>query len=329
MDMARQIEREPEWLPHSFDGETGRIMFVRFDRAAAGHHGFLVATPAQPSAWVELDAVMAMQPVPGPAGLIFHSGFCRSTLLLRALSVAGHTATLNEPEIFNSLARTAAPDPALVRQVLALLSRPAFSGAVTIIKPSNFPNRLIPDLLAARPDIPVIIITNHLHEYLGAIVRKGLAGRQWGRQAFLVAADYTGEAGPFRDLAAGLTDLQLGALGWLLTQNWLLRCATGSDRQRVRVLHSAYFDQNRASTIKAASAHFGLTLDDHNVRTIVDGPAFTLDAKTGRDFRTKSAADEASSRSAVTDDEIAEVSDWIAGIARASGLEVPLSQTLL
>lgn len=200
---------------------------------------------------------------------------------------------------------------------------------MTVIKASNFPNRLIPDFLAALPHSAAILVTNTLEEYLAAIVRKGLVGRQWGRQAFLVAADYAGDAGPYRDLAPGLTDLQMGGLGWLLMQNWFDRCVSGQDSGRLRVLHSAEFNHHRAMTVKAASAHFGMTLADDTIRAIVDGPAFTLDAKTGRDFRDKSAADEVASRSTVTEGEIREVCAWIADIAHASGLTVPVAQSLL
>lgn len=124
MDLPQHIERDPEWLPHRLDAGAGRLQFVRFERTATGSHGFLIPSPGQDSVWLDLAAIMAMQPEAGPAGLIFHTGFCRSTLLLRALEVAGVSATLNEPEILNSLARVAAPDPAVIRQILALLSRP-------------------------------------------------------------------------------------------------------------------------------------------------------------------------------------------------------------
>jgi len=56
---------------------------------------------------------------------------------------------------------------------------------------------------------------------------------------------------------------------------------------------------------------------------------FAGDAKTGEDFAAKSLRDAAATRSAVTQDEIGKVSEWITLIAQQAGLAVPLPPTLL
>jgi hypothetical protein len=72
----------------------------------------------------------------------------------------------------------------------------------------------------------------------------------------------------------------------------------------------------------------GVTVPDAVVAGIAGGPVFASDAKTGADFAAKSARDEAATRSAVTEDEIAKVAEWIGLIAQQAGVSVPLRGVL-
>lgn len=86
------------------------------------------------------------------------------------------------------------------------------------------------------------MLTNDLREYLEAIVRKGLRGRQWGRSVFLTGSTYAGDASAFEPVIPGMTDLQVSALGWLFMQNWFNTLLTSEEGDRVRVLHSQQFN---------------------------------------------------------------------------------------
>lgn len=328
MAKLAQIESDPAWLPHRIDADQKRVEFVRFSPGALEDREFLANQRGEESLWLSRDEVLALRLAEGPVHFIFHSGFCRSTLLHHALTAHSRISGLNEPEILNSLARIENPDDALVAMIVKLLSRPRRAGDTTLIKPSNFPNRLIPAILRARPDARAVLMTNTLDDFLRAIVRKGLLGRQWGRQTFLVASTYAGSAEGFSALIPGMTDLQVAGLGWLLMQNWFHTLSDGPEGSRLAVLHSADFDQHREQVLTAVSAHLGLAFEPTEIGTIVTGPVFTRDAKTGADYETKEARDADRSRSAVIEEEMREVGEWIAELARVSGLQVPIAQTL-
>ena len=199
-----------------------------------------------------------------------------------------------------------------------------------IIKLSNYPNVLIPELLQAQPDAKGIIVTNDLRSFLKAVVRKGLMGRQWGRQVCLIARGYAGNLDHLTlEALAGLTDLQLAGLGWLLTQNWFDEHLNGTYSDRLRTVHSDTFNQNRAQTIKAAARHFDLAIAPPDIAAIVEGPVFTSHAKVGGNYAAKEALDNKRSQSAVNDEEMAAVEKWIAQLADASKLTVPVPETLL
>lgn len=328
MAKIAQLETDPSWIPHQIATERRQVEFVRFGRSALEDPGFLANQPGEASVWLSFEEVLALRPAEGPMHFIFHSGFCRSTLLLHALTAQNRVTGLNEPEILNSLARIENPDADLIRVIVKLLSRPRRAGDTTLIKPSNFQNRLIPAIMRASPDARVILMTNTLDEFLRSIVRKGLLGRQWGRQTFFVASAFTGSVEALRPLVPGMTDLQVAGLGWLLMQNWFLTLSDGPESSRIAVLHSADFDQHRERSLTAVSAHFGLDCEPAEIGRIVTGPVFARDAKTGMDYQAKQANDAKRSSGAVIEDELREVGEWIAELARVSGLRVPVAQTL-
>lgn len=167
MISAATIESDPCWLPHDIDPRGGgKVHFLKVQRDKISGHGFLaeIAT-ALDEAWISVDDVRKMQAQAGPVHFIFHSGFCRSTLLMRALQVEGKSIALAEPGILNALARYGQRNQALVDAVVRLLARPHSEGESVLIKPSNFPNRLVPSLMKSQPDARAIFVTNGLPDF--------------------------------------------------------------------------------------------------------------------------------------------------------------------
>lgn len=323
-----QIAANPEWLPNQFDARRRKVQFVRFTRATLEDRAFLANQQGEAEVWLPTAAVKAMCPAAGLPRFIFHSGFCRSTLLLQALCGSGRMLGLNEPEILNSLARMPEPDEALVGSVVALLMRPHRDGEGIIVKPSNFPNRLIPIILRAHPQVQAVILTNGLENYLRAVARKGLLGRQWGRQVLLSAATYAGDIRSLSQQITGLTDLQVAGLGWLLMQNWFDRVRVPEVEGRLAVCHGESLTTHGPAALAAAAAHLHFDLAPEEIAAIVAGPVFTQDAKTGEDYARLQARNAARAEVPVIADEIAEVAQWIGELAAVSGLTVPAAQTL-
>lgn len=328
MSILQEIEKSPYWLPNRIDQAGQRIQFVRYDEAILEQPGFLANKQWQAEQVISVDDLLRLRPQTGEVRFIFHTGFCRSTLLHSALTEPDNITGINEPEILNSLARLRSPNPRVIEAVIRKLSHSREMGRAVLIKPSNFPNRLIPMITQARPDTPAVLMTNSLKEFLLAIVRKGYLGRQWGRQYYLEAANYAGNAAGFKDHIPGMTDLQVAALGWLFMQSWFSSLLEGPSGQSLRLLRSEYLDKNRKKALLAANRHLGLQIANEQIAEIVKGGVFEQDAKTGEDYQSKSQRDAKRSHSAVVDEEIAEVGKWISELARVSQLKVPLKQSL-
>ena len=332
---AAEIAADPCWLPHRIDWTGGRMQFLKLVRTSLGEAGFLAdREPAGPDgeAWVPLDAVASMQVDSGPIHFLFHTAFCRSTLLARALDRPGHFAALNEPHILAALAGAGVtpgrPGAPLLVPVLKLLARTYPGEAAVVVKPTNHANALIPTILTALPEARAILMTNPLPSFLAAVIRKGMMGRRWGRMLYLEMQSYAGlDLGMDGREQFAMTDLQAAALAWFLAQRWF---GIQQDRfgERLAVLDGDRFGAEKARTLAAASAHLGLAMDRDAAEAIADGPLFMSHAKSGENFASKDAADAERSRSAVTDEEIAQVAQWIGMIAQQGGLKVPRPQTL-
>ena len=124
-----------------------------------------------------------------------------------------------------------------------------------------------------------------------------------------------------------MTDLQAAGLAWFLNQRYLDAIARQYG-DRVLVLDGDRFDGARAETLAAIGSFTGAAIDPARAKEIAQGPVFARDAKTGADFTEKSIRDREATHSAVVEDEIAKVGEWIGIIAKQAGLTVPVKQTL-
>jgi hypothetical protein len=335
----RSIAADPQWLPARWNAERGLIEFVYLPRSERAGVTFLsdeYLRPLSPeSATVEVARVREALPAPWSSPhFIFHSSFCASTLLGRALDVPGVSSTLLEPQILNDLAegaRRGALPRELLQIVLSLLARPFAQGETVIVKPSNVVNLLAPVIMDIDPAVRAVFLSAPLPRLLKSIADKGLWGRRWARRLYATIA---GENGV--DLGIGpaelfeLTDMQVAALAWIQhhAQQLLLLQRFGP---RVRSLGSETFLANRAETLAAAAAHFGLPLDRQQAQQIAAGPVFRAHSK---ELGRAVAHDQPlTSRESVPiiDEEIEMVSSWAQAVAANAGfsLEMPSEAMLL
>lgn len=331
MTDARTIEADPAWLPHRIDLAASEVEFLRVERSAISASEFLAdrrPAAASQSAVLGMDEVAAMQPRTGPIHFIFHTAFCRSTLLARALDIPGVSVGLSEPGIVASLVNAGPRGAPLVRPVLDLLSRPHAEGEVVFVKPTNHANMLMPALFSARPDAKAVLMTSDLVSFLAAVVRKGLLGRRWGRQLFLELQSYAGmDFGIDARESFAMTDLQAAGLAWFLNQRWFAAHASSSDGTR-RVLHGDRFNAERSRTLRAIADFAGAELGEGRAEAAAGSPLFASHAKLGGDFAQADSAQATRATSPVTEEEIAQIGQWVGMIAGQAGLEVPVRQTL-
>lgn len=111
----------------------------------------------------------------GRIAWLFHTSFCASTLLARALHLAPFTVALKEPLVLRRLAdaryRGWSLD-GLVEPCVRLLGRPWHPDGAVVIKPTHVALNLAGDLLAATPGSRAVVVTCSLAEFLISNLKK-------------------------------------------------------------------------------------------------------------------------------------------------------------
>lgn len=327
---ARDVALDPEWLPHTYDMEGANLTFVQLPRRARQeliflsdrHFGGNFPKAEFPAASVAAAAAEAGQ---SPIHFIIHSSHCCSTLLARALDVAGTSALLNEPDILIHLSnRLIRSDDRANRErvelVLRLLERPFARGEKVIVKPSNFGQRVADIMLASRPGSRAILLYSDLETLLLSILKRGMFGRIFGRQMFAQLNAWSPldfGYGPAELLEQ--TDVQIAALGWLM-QIHQLDALAKRFADRVVVMDSRDLLAQPKAALQQAQSHFGLGLDPSQVETIVAGRVFSTHAKTpGQSYDAEMRKKEHEATAAAHAKEIGMVLHWIEAVAAQVG----------
>ena len=336
---------DPAWLPHRIVGGGKAVRFAHLPRAEQRSLPLLderFVGEHVPQIEVALARILEAKPSLGAEGhFIFHSAFCCSTLMARALDVDGMATVLQEPRALTDLSSAArdadgreAARP-LLEAVVALLQRPHRAGEAVIVKPSNFANPLIEDLLDLRPGARALLMYAPLPEFLLAIVRRGvsnrgMSNRVWARRmATLFRREPQFEAMEARDLLV-LTDLQVAAWVWLQHQAQFARLLREQPTGRVATLEMGTFLADPARTLIQAASLFGLDVDEARAADIAAGPAFRQHSKRpGRAFDPAALKREEAGAKFAYGAEIGEAVDWAGGLAARAGVPLRLEAPLL
>jgi hypothetical protein len=331
------VAGDAEWLAHRFDPANDAIQFLRVPRSLHGEVTFLTDDylPAGlPMQVVRRPEAMAAAPPPAPLHFIFHSAFCLSTLLARALNLPGRSMALKEPVVLNDVVgwrlRGAAPGQVggALDDALTLLARPFAPGEAVVIKPSNVVNGLAAAMLGMRPGSKALLLHAPLGVFLRSVAKKGLDGRLWVRELMakqlregLINLGLEGED------YLRLTDLQAAAVGWL-AQHAAFHALIARYPGRVASLDSEALLARPAEHVAALGRLFGLTLGEAEVAAIVAGPAFTTHSKSGAAFGGAERADEYAAAARAHADEIEKVTVWAEAVAANVGIAMTLGAPL-
>ena len=333
------IARDPAWLPHRYDPEHDAIHFLHIPRAVHRHATFLtddyLPTGRAPTPVLRREAI-ASAPSPAPLHFVFHSAFCCSTLVARALDIEGRSMGLKEPTIFNDIVGWrrrggTGPDMAnVLDDALTLLARPFAPGEAIVIKPSTVVQGIAAALLTLRPDAHALVLHAPLRTFLSSIAKKGLDGRLWVRTMLLGLLD--DNLVPFgfsaRDLL-GQSDLQVAAIGWLAQHKLFADMVDRFGSERIRSLDSATLTARPGAMMAALNDHFALRLDDAELAAAIDGPAFSRHSKTGASFDTRDREEEHRAASSLHADEIEKVAIWAETVAATMNVALTLPSPLL
>lgn len=333
------IVRDPLWLAHRYDPQHDAVHFVRLSRADHRAATFLtdeyLAGTDSPLILARGDVVPALG-APAPIHFVFHSAYCCSTLVARALDIEGVSMGLKEPVILNDLVgwRRRGGEPKRIAEVLdlslALLARPFDAGGSVVVKPSNVVNPLSMAMLAMRPEARALLLHAPLRIYLGSIARKGMWGRLWVRELLSnLLADGLIDYGFTPQDYLRQTDLQVAAIGWLAQQRLFERLTDRFGPDRVRALDSETLVARPAEALSGLSALFRLGLDEAAIDRIATGPAFTRHSKSGGAFGRDGRESEQRDAASVHADEVDKVAIWAEAVAAGAGQRLDSSAPLL
>ncbi len=333
------VATDPNWLANRYDESRDEVHFVRLTRE--GHREVTFITDEYINAEAprlvlgRSDVAGAAGP-PAPIHFIFHSAYCCSTVLARAVDIEGVSMGLKEPLILNDMVgwrrRGGGPGALapVLDDVLTLLARPFSAGEKIVVKPSNVLNAIAPALLGLRPQANAILLYAPLPDFLRSIARKGLWGRRWVRELFIgQLRDNIVDLGLGEQNYLDLTDLQVAAAGWLAQHHVFARLVDRFGPARVRTLDSATLMARPQEAMARLSDLFGLGLDRQAVEHVLAGPAFTSHSKSNAGFGAADRLAEQRDAAHTHADEIGKVAIWAEAVAAAAGVPMELKAPLL
>lgn len=267
------------WFP--IDVASNGVVHARVSRQKLSETGFLFEPFPGPVEQRALSsAEVTLNP---PAAFIFHTAFCCSTLLARALDVPGRSISLKEPNILMAIANqmrvSNTGDPSRTWAIAAPgLSAAGSAGEQVIVKPTNAANRAVP-LLMQTPGAKAIVITSDFDAFILSIARKGEPGRQFVRRLYNIFSldSAFAQSLPQRDVFT-LSDLQIAALVWGMQCNQL-NAAIAQKPNAYRILHADDFLKNREQALAACSRHLELALSSDHVEAQAHSDVFTRHSK--------------------------------------------------
>lgn len=339
--VGAEYVRDAAWLPHHYDPRRDSLTFAYLPRDAQRAITFLDPRFIERSA--ESGSVQiaqlpagAIRDNAGPLQFIFHTGFCCSTLLTRALDIPGISMGLKEPAVLASFAdywsnsrRNVGAFEALSATV-DLLSRPLTPGETQVVKPSTIVNHIMPQLLHARQDAKAILLYSSLDSFLRAIARRGVEGRIFARQMFRQFAPVNPlDSGHSDDDAILFSDLQVAAQAWLMQISFMDQITKRFGVDRIRVLDAGTLLADPARTLKQVGAFFDMNLTLERAQQVASSGIFREHAKElGRPFDAAAQKAQYDEAGATHREELLMAKDWARALAIRSNAPLALPETI-
>lgn len=328
---------DPEWYAHRFVESDDAFRFVRLKRARHAGVPFLTDDylgELGPSCDVPAAEVLGALGK-GRLHFLFHSAFCGSTMLVRALDRPGMAMGLSEPRTLNDMVgfrQRGADSRAVARAsdaALRLLARPYGAGEAVVVKPSNLVNPLAELLLALQPEARAVFLHAPLETFLVSVVRKGLHCRLWVRE---LLESYLREGYVDLGFEPGdyfrMSDLQVGAVGWLAQHARFQQLAAKLGDGRIKGLDADRMLTDPARAIAAVTDHYGLDCDAAAIAGIVSGPAFARHSKSGSAFTPETRDAEYAAARVAHGEEIGMVIAWAEKVAESAGVPMDFAPAL-
>lgn len=340
---VQQLASNPDWLLVLLRGRSMQFEFARVSRATYEQSPFLDhrITP-RPDTFerapiLAVSSALAQQPASRPGHYVFHSAFCCSTLFARCLQAFDHTLVLREPEILvrvatarRELSRSGRFSKAewlpLVRPVLSLLDKRYNDDLNVVIKPSNFSNALIDDVMTDRRR-KALFMYGSREEFLISNLKKLEEGKRMIPvfvNALVPDTDYLQRL-PGIDISS-LNHLQQCVLLWHAQLYSFARYLAAYGSDRIRFLTAEEFLSRPDAVLSAAAAFFDL--GDADIDEVISSGPLSRHSKTGDDYGTDRRRSESAAIQEQYGDDITATLRWSDELIRHLPVELPLQPRL-
>ena len=188
------IRNDPDWFPAKLNLFQNKVQLVKMSPFWYTESVFLDANRILGTYAVEAGLEWLKEKTEGIAWqhspYIFHTAFCGSTIMSKALSVIYDSLPLREPEVLGALMvytqaeavkREQAQD--WYQRVLSLLARRYEPEQIGVVKANDNANALMVPLLDWRNDIPVLFMYPPVREFLVGCL-KADNRRQWIQERY-------------------------------------------------------------------------------------------------------------------------------------------------
>jgi hypothetical protein len=329
----------PCWFPAALGSDFQSLTFAHLERETLSKEAFLdhrmshsvLAWESAPVSEVIQHA--AKLPATPPA-FIFHSAFCCSTLLARALDVPGKSVALKEPDVLMGLAnavRVGGPEvdsKKLTTLIFSLLARRFEANEFVVIKPTNAANNLLRP--AIQSGAPVLILYGDLRSFLVSVLKKGEACKAFVRNQYnIFKLDPGGLASIPDRQAMTFTDLQVAALVWRHQLERFGQIVSDCSANQVATLDFRRLIDDAAATLFAVARHLGLPLDRQTLDEVAYGPVFKRDSKfADRPYNPDQRASDAESVQRHHAEALDQIENWADQLNLGSSLSLPLGNNL-
>ncbi len=284
------------WLPDGMNVAAGQYRLVQGARDEITHAPFLdrrfsKGRQMRSTSFANADKLIeakVQQGMKTPV-YIFHTAFCCSTLLARALNLVDSVYSLKEPNVMLELANAHRSGPwvnnvsalrAGLHRSMRLIAALAPLDEVPLIKPTNAANNLLPLILESDPEAKVLILHSDLSNFLVSVLSNGEEGRGFVRFLFNIMMHDAGwtKNMDFADQMR-LTDLQVAALVWRLQTEPIRNVGKNYSEQRIRSLHVDAFLEDPADTFSSLAWFFNINFPQDAIDQVLDGPILKRDSK--------------------------------------------------
>ena len=332
----------PDWLLAGFDQGRELFQFARVSRQTYRDSSFLdhrikpMPERVTTATGIEVDLTLAKLGR-RPAAYIFHTAFCASTLLALCLDHPGRTLVLREPKVLAHLGALQRDTPSagsvemarLKQRVFGLLNR-SYGVEAVVIKPSNFANSLLRDVLhegsTTGDQHQCLMLSNGLRNLLISMLKNESEARERMPvflQALLRDSDYLERAGlpPLESLDL----LQQSAVFWHCQRHFFQCIKSLSGTRQLLPLSMETFLLRPLETLVAINEFLQLGLSAELLIEVVGRGAFRHHSKTSAGYGPEQQRLEAEAIAQRHDAEIRRTLKWAGPLLRAIPVE-PFSE---